>query len=328
MSKIAFIYGGQGSQTEGMGLDLVEYSITFEEMMKSVDPCELYHSIMFFNELPKDHPDTDILLPDTSSKDILSRTEYAQPCMVAFAMALTAMLFEKGIVPQLTAGLSLGEYSALACSEVISPWAAVELVAYRGKVMAEGVSGIDSGMTAVLGLSEEKLQEACTKASHLGVAEIANYNCPGQLVITGEKVALEEASKIAKELGAKRCIPVKVSGPFHSSLMAKPGEKLEERLKRYEFDSMNVPVVFNATGKPLQEGEDVKELLVKQIQSPVYFQSSIEYMIGQGIDTFIEIGPGKVLSGFVKKISRDVKIYSVSDVASVEALVEALKIKE
>lgn len=321
--RIAFIYGGQGSQIEGMGLDLVEHSLTFEEILKSVDPDEVYHKIMFFNELPKDHPDTDVVIP-APSEDILSRTEYAQPCMVAFAMALTAMLFEKGIFPEMTAGLSLGEYSALACSEVISPWAAVELVAYRGKVMAEGVEGIDSGMTAVLGLAEDKLLEACEKASHLGVAEIANYNCPGQLVMTGERVALEEASKIAKELGAKRCLPLKVSGPFHSSLMAGAGEKLRTRLQQYSFDEMQIPVVFNCIGREKQEEETLENLLVKQIQSPVYFQKSIEYMIEQGIDTFVEIGPGKVLSGFVKKINRDVKIYSVSDVASVEAVVEAL----
>lgn len=313
--SIAFLYAGQGSQVLGMGRDLFEKHPVFQEIIEKVDPDSSYRQFMFGEDL-----------------EALSATEHTQPCMVAFAVAMTALLKEKGISPVMTAGLSLGEYSALACSGVFSSKQAVELVAYRGKVMSEGVQGISSGMVAVLGLEAELLEKACEQASSLGVVEIANYNCPGQLVMGGETAALEEASKIAKELGAKRCLPLKVSGPFHTSLLASAGEKLKERFLTEEFGTLGIPVVFNATGQELQAQENIPDMLVKQVQSSVYFQSSVEYMLSQGVDTFVEIGPGAVLSGFVKKIvkekadsSQKIELYSVSDVDSLEKMLESLQ---
>lgn len=311
--KIAFLYAGQGSQTLGMGKDLEEQEPIFAQMLNEVDPEGTYRAMMYGEDM-----------------DILSDTENTQPCMVSFAVAVTGLLKEKGLVPQMTAGLSLGEYSALVCAEVLPPKVAVDLVAFRGKVMAEGVEGIPSGMLAVLGLDAQVLQEVCEQCGSLGVVEIANYNCPGQLVVAGEEKAVEQVGKIAKERGAKRCISLNVSGPFHTSLMEEAGEKLREKLENVEYSSAVCPVVFNATGR-VQGEETVTELLVKQIQSSVYFQSSIEKMLEEGIDTFIEIGPGAVLSGFVKKILKDspkagVSCYAVFDVDTLQKMLSELKI--
>lgn len=310
--KLGFIYAGQGSQILHMGEDFFQEIPLFAEVLTQMDPCEGYRKMMFGEDLP-----------------LLSQTENTQPCMVSFAIALTAVLRDKGLNPSYTAGLSLGEYSALACSGVLENKEAVDLAAFRGKVMAEGVKGMDSGMTAVLGLDAEYLQEACDSASHLGVVKIANYNCPGQLVLGGETVALEAAVARAKVLGAKRCLPLKVSGPFHTPLMASAGRKLKEYFKTAQFNEEKVPIIFNATGKPKGEGENIPELLVKQVQSSVYFQDSIEYMLQEEVDTFVEIGPGSVLTGFVKKIVKDkgfegISTYSITDSASLRQILSAL----
>lgn len=306
--QIAFLYPGQGSQKLGMGQELYEKYPTYQKTMAQVDPEETYRKLMFGQDL-----------------EALSRTENTQPCLVSMGIAVTALLAEKGIRPQFTAGLSLGEYNALCTAGVFSPETAVELVAYRGKVMAEGVKDRDCAMYAVLNLDKEKLQQACDEASALGVVEIANYNCPGQLVMAGDTKAVEKAAELAKELGARRCLPLQVSGPFHTSLMSGAGEALSAKFKAMDFGDLAVPVVFNATAKTLQSEENVADLLVKQVQSSVYFEDSIRFMLAQGIDTFVEVGSGKVLSGFVKKIDPSATICNVEDEASLLATLELLK---
>lgn len=305
--KLGMIYAGQGSQALGMGRDLYEQSTTYAQVLESVDPTGEYRALMFGENL-----------------ELLSQTKNTQPCMVAMAVALTAVLKEKGIAPSFTAGLSLGEYSALACSGVLEPNTAVDLVAFRGKVMTEAAAGKDCCMYAVLQLSQEALEEACAKARALGVVEIANYNCPNQLVMGGERLAVEEAVKLATEAGARRCMPLAVSGPFHTSLMKPAGDALGEKFQSVHFGEMEIPVVFNATGKPLQAGESIPQLLEAQVQSAVYFEQSLRYMIAQGVDTFVEIGPGKVLSGFLKKIDGTVPCYGIDSVESLELALEKL----
>lgn len=256
---------------------------------------------------------------------MLNQTEYTQPCMVAFAAGMTAILYNKGIRPDYAAGLSLGEYSALCAAGVFTAKQAVELAAFRGKAMAAAAAGVPCGMTAVLGLDRDKLRAACEAAASEGVVEIANYNCPGQLVIGGQKAAVDAAAAKAKELGAKRCLPLKVSGPFHTSLLAPAGDALRERFKTEPFGEMQFPVLFNCLGHEMGEGDTVPALLERQVQSSVYMEDTIRRMAELGVEMIVEIGPGKVLSGFVKKTVPAIKTCAVETCADIDALCEALK---
>ena len=261
----------------------------------------------------------------TDPDGVLNLTEYTQPCMVAFAAGMTALLAERGIVPDYAAGLSLGEYSALQAAGVFNPQQAISLVAFRGKVMAEAAKGVPCGMTAVLGLDREKLEQACEQASSLGVVCIANYNCPGQLVIGGHQAAVDEAARLAKEMGARRCMPLKVSGPFHTPLLKPAGDALAEKFKGETFGEMQVPVLFNCLGREKGPDDTIPALLERQVQSSVYMEDTIRRLAELGVDTIVEIGPGKVLSGFVRKTTPEIKTYAVETVADVQALVQALK---
>ena len=305
---LAFIYAGQGSQFEGMGKELYNSNKIFKDVYDEIDIENKIKNISF-----------------NSSIEELSKTENTQPAMVLFAIAMTEVLKNKGIIPEMVAGLSLGEYSALYTAGVFNKKQAINLVSFRGNTMANACKDIECGMSAVLGLDRESLKDACSKSKEFGVCEIANYNCPGQLIISGNKEAVEKAGEYAKENGAKRVIPLNVSGPFHTSLMKSAGDKLRDLFLSENFSEIQIPVVFNTTANILQENDNIKELLEKQVQSSVYFEDSIRYMIASGIDTFLEIGPGKVLSGFIKKISRDVKIYQVQDLQSLEKCIEILK---
>ena len=306
--SLAFLYAGQGSQHPGMGADLYEAHPAFRAVLDAAGVDFDLKTTMF----------TD---PDW----VLNLTEYTQPCMVAFAAGMTALLAERGIVPDYAAGLSLGEYSALQCAGVFTAPQAISLAAFRGKAMAAAAAGRPCGMTAVLGLDREKLQEACRQAAGAGVVEIANYNCPGQLVIGGEQAAVDKAAALAKELGAKRCLPLKVSGPFHTSLLAPAGDALREKFKETAFGAMRIPVLFNCLGREMGPEDTIPALLEKQVQTSVYMEDTIRRLAELGVDTIVEIGPGKALIGFVKKTAPAIKTYAVETCADLDALSAALK---
>ena len=306
--SLAFLYAGQGSQHPGMGADLYEAHPAFRAVLDAAGVDFDLKTTMF-----------------TDPDGVLNLTEYTQPCMVAFAAGMTALLAERGIVPDYAAGLSLGEYSALQCAGVFTAPQAISLAAFRGKAMAAAAAGRPGGMTAVLGLDREKLQEACRQAAGAGVVEIANYNCPGQLVIGGEQAAVDKAAALAKELGAKRCLPLKVSGPFHTSLLAPAGDALREKFRETAFGAMRIPVLFNCLGREMGPEDTIPALLEKQVQTSVYMEDTIRRLAELGVDTIVEIGPGKALSGFVKKTAPAIKTYAVETCADLDALSAALK---
>ena len=306
--SLAFLYAGQGSQHPGMGADLYEAHPAFRAVLDAAGVDFDLKTTMF-----------------TDPDGVLNLTEYTQPCMVAFAAGMTALLAERGIVPDYAAGLSLGEYSALQCAGVFTAPQAISLAAFRGKAMAAAAAGRPCGMTAVLGLDREKLQEACRQAAGAGVVEIANYNCPGQLVIGGEQAAVDQAAALAKELGAKRCLPLKVSGPFHTSLLAPAGDALREKFKETAFGAMSIPVLFNCLGREMGPEDTIPALLEKQVQTSVYMEDTIRRLAELGVDTIVEIGPGKALIGFVKKTAPAIKTYAVETCADLDALSAALK---
>ena len=306
--SLAFLYAGQGSQHPGMGADLYEAHPAFRAVLDAAGVDFDLKTTMF-----------------TDPDGVLNLTEYTQPCMVAFAAGMTALLAERGIVPDYAAGLSLGEYSALQCAGVFTAPQAISLAAFRGKAMAAAAAGRPCGMTAVLGLDREKLQEACRQAAGAGVVEIANYNCPGQLVIGGEQAAVDKAAALAKELRAKRCLPLKVSGPFHTSLLAPAGDALREKFRETAFGAMRIPVLFNCLGREMGPEDTIPALLGKQVQTSVYMEDTIRRLAELGVDTIVEIGPGKALIGFVKKTAPAIKTYAVETRADLAALSAALK---
>ena len=306
--KLAYLFAGQGTQHVGMGADLYEKYPAFQA---AFDAAELDFDL---KKLCFEGPE-----------EQLNQTQYTQPCMVAFAAGVTAVLSQQGIRPAMAAGLSLGEYSALHAAKVFDAKTAVELVAFRGKAMAQAVGDRPCGMAAVLKLDREPLRDCCAAASELGVVEIANYNCPGQIVIAGDAAAVERACALAKEAGAARCVPLKVSGPFHTSLMAPAGDALREKFRTVCFNAMEIPVLFNCTGTVLGEGETIPALLEKQVQSSVYVEDTIRAMEAHGVDTILEIGPGKALSAFVKKTAKSIKTLPVETAEELEAAVAALK---
>lgn len=306
--KLGFLYAGQGSQHPGMGADLYEAFPAFRAVFDSAE--------------------VDFDLKQTCFEDpagVLNQTRYTQPCMVAFAAGLTAVLRQRGIVPAVAAGLSLGEYSALHAAGVFDAATAVGLAAFRGRAMEEAAAGRPSAMVAVLGLDRAPLQDACDEASCEGCVVIANYNCPGQLVIGGEKAAVEKAAALAKEKGARRCLPLKVSGPFHTPLMAPAGDALRDYFKGIAFGDPRIPVIFNCLGDVRPEGVTIQELLVRQVQSSVFMEDSIRRMAAMGVDAIVEIGPGRALTGFVKKTVPELPVHPVETVADVEALAEMVK---
>ena len=306
--KLGFLYAGQGSQHPGMGADLYERFPTFRAVLDSA-------------AAQVDFDLKEVSFTDT--KGVLNQTRYTQPCMVAFAAGMTALLAERGIVPAAAAGLSLGEYSALHAAGVFDADTAVELVAFRGKAMEDAAAGRPSAMVAVLGLDRAALQKACDEASAHGCVVIANYNCPGQLVIGGEKAAVDKAAELAKAAGARRCLPLKVSGPFHTRLMAPAGNALAERFKTERFREMQIPVLFNCLGREKAETDTIPDLLVKQVQSSVYMEDTLRRLGELGVDHILEVGPGSALSGFVKKTLPGVPCASVETPEQLDAALAA-----
>lgn len=306
--NLAFLYAGQGSQHTGMGQDLYEAYPLFRQILDDA-PVDFDLKKLCF-EGPEEQ---------------LSQTRYTQPCMVAFAAGITALLKERGIVPQAAAGLSLGEYSALQAAGVFTPREAIALAAFRGKAMEEAAQGMESAMYAVLNLDRNTLEEVCRKASEKGPVYLANYNCPGQIVIGGNREGAEEACRLALEAGARRCLPLKVSGPFHTPLMAPAGKALEEHFAGLTFGEMAFPVYFNCLGRPKTAEEAIPQLLVRQVQTSVYMEDTIRHMADAGIDTIVEVGPGKALSGFVKKTAPQIRTIPVETAQQLEDAVTLLK---
>lgn len=306
--KLAFLYAGQGSQHPGMGRAFYESSPLFRQA---------------YDGAPVDFDLTETCLDDPQG--VLNQTDYTQPCLVAFAVGVTKLLKAAGLRPDYCAGLSLGEYSALHCAGVLDDETAISLAAFRGRAMAQAAQGVESAMMAVLNLDRAALSECCREASDLGVVEIANYNCPGQLVIGGEKAAVERAAALAREKGARRCLPLKVSGPFHTSLLAPAGDALRERFQTVAFRPMEVPVLFNCLGDRMGPADTIPALLERQVQSSVYMEDTIRRLAALGVDAVVEIGPGKTLSGFVRKTAPEMQTYAVETPVELDGAVSALK---
>ncbi len=304
--KIAFMYPGQGAQKNGMMQDFYEQIGSARELFDTASKISGYDiPDLCFNE-----------------KEELNQTKYTQVCLLTACMAATETLREEGIEPDATCGLSLGEYTALVASGAMSFEDAIKLVTERGKIMEEAAPDI-GGMSAVIGMNEEDLRAAIDGIEGVYVA---NFNCPGQIVITGYKEAVEKAGEVLKEKGAKRVIPLKCSGPFHSPIMEPAGKKLRSIIDEVEFSDLKVPYAANLTGDLVNDSKDIPDLLEKQVSGSVRMQQDIEALAKSGVDTFIEIGPGKTISGFEKKTLSDVEILNVETLEDVKAV--AARIRE
>lgn len=306
MSKIAFIFPGQGAQTCGMGQDFYEQTETGKRIFdKATELMGFSMPQLCFEE-----------------NDRLDITEYTQAAMVTASIAMMRVLEENGIKPDVAAGLSLGEYCALAAAGVMSDEDAIRTVRQRGILMQEAVPVGEGAMAAILALDASAIEEVTGAMEGVW---IANYNCPGQIVISGEKAAVEDACEKLKAAGAKRAVMLNVSGPFHSGMLADAGERLGEVISQVELHEPQIPYVANVTAQYVKSAAEVKELLTRQVSSSVRWQQSVEAMIADGVDTFIEIGPGKTLAGFMRKISRDVKTLNVEKLEDISKVAEALK---
>ena len=305
MKKIAFIFPGQGSQYVGMGKDFYE---TFPCAKEMIDLAEKVSGI----------PMKELLFEENENINI---TKYTQIAMLADELAIWSVLREKGVESAVNAGLSLGEYAALVASGVMTSEDAFRVVTKRGEFMQEAVP-TGGAMTAVLGADTAVIEKICEETE--GIVSIANYNCPGQIVITGEQQAVDAAAAALKEAGAKRCTPLNVSGPFHSAMLLPAGEKLAAELEQVEIHKIAVPYITNVTADYVTDSSQVKELLKKQISSSVRWQQSVERMIADGVEAFIEIGPKKSLCGFMKRIDKTVPAYHVDKVTDLESVLEVI----
>ena len=301
MSKIAFVFPGQGAQYTGMAKDFYEkFPVSREVFEKASKVSGLDIKTLCFEE-----------------NENLNITEYTQIAMLTAEIAILRAVEEAGIHSQVNAGLSLGEYGALAASGVMREEDAFAIVRKRGILMQEAYP-TGGAMSAILGTDAELIEKICEETP--GIVSIANYNCPGQIVITGEEKAVLTAGEALKAAGARRVIPLKVSGPFHCELLKEAGKKLGEELEKIEIQTFAIPYVTNVTAQYVTESDQVKNLLVKQVSSYVRWQQCVEQMINDGVDTFIEIGPGKTLTGFLKKINRNVKALHIEKIEDLEAV--------
>ena len=305
MSKIAFMFPGQGAQKAGMGKDFYEQSETARKVIdKATELLDIDMKALCFEE-----------------NDKLDQTEYTQAALVTVCMAMEHVLRERGLKADVTAGLSLGEYCAIASAGGMSTEDAITTVRKRGILMQNAVPGGKGTMAAGLGMKGEDIEKVVDPID--GVT-IANYNCPGQIVITGWKESVEKASEELKAAGAKRVMPLNVSGPFHSPMLEEAGRELGQVLAGVQLSELEIPYVTNVTAEYVTDISETKALLATQVASSVRWQQSVENMIADGVDTFVEIGPGRTLAGFMRKISRDVKVYNVGTWEDVDKVVSEL----
>lgn len=305
MSKIAFIYPGQGAQKAGMGKDFYENSPLARDVYDRASEClKLDMRALCFEE-----------------NDLLDQTEYTQAAMVTTCLAMTAVLNEQGAEADVTAGLSLGEYCAIAEAGAMDLLDAIRLVRVRGQLMQHTVPTGEGAMAAVLGMDADQIDAVIKPIANVTVA---NYNCPGQIVITGGTAGIEQASKTLKEAGAKRVVSLNVSGPFHSPILRSAGEKLGKELSAVQLGELKIPYVTNVTAEYVTDSSEIRELLTRQVYSPVRWEQSIRKMIAQDVDTFVEIGPGRTLTGFLRKIDRNVTVYQVNTWEDSKQIMEEL----
>ncbi len=305
MSKIAFIFPGQGAQKAGMGKDFYENSETAAKIVdQASELLNLDMKALCFEE-----------------NDKLDQTEYTQAALVTVCLAMEQVLEEHGLKPDITAGLSLGEYCAIAAAGGMKIEDAITTVRKRGILMQNAVPGGKGSMAAVLGMTGEAIEEVVEK---IDGASIANYNCPGQIVITGLKESVEQAAAELKKAGAKRVLPLNVSGPFHSPFLTEAGEELGKVLENVELHELSIPYVTNVTAESVTDISRTKALLSRQVASSVRWEQSVRNMIADGTDVFVEVGPGKTLAGFLKKIDRSVKVLNVAVWEDVEKVVSEL----
>lgn len=312
MKKIAFVYPGQGSQAVGMGKDFYEKYSLVKEMFDHANEMVGYDLTSLMFEGPNEK---------------LTETQNAQPSLLLMSAAITALLQKEQITPFLTAGHSLGEYSALVASNAISYTDGVQLVHKRGQLMENAYPKGQGSMAAVLGLELQGLKDALEEIKQQSdeVIDIANLNCPGQIVISGTKSAIEKSVEFLKEKGAKRVIPLQVSGPFHSSLMKPAAEKFSDEIDKLEWNDAEIPVIANVTASVVTDKTTIKDLLVKQLYSPVRFEETINLILEKDVDAIVEVGNGKVLAGLVKKVNRRTTTFSIGDVESYQSFVKWAK---
>ena len=306
MSKIAFMFPGQGAQYVGMGKGFYENNEKSRQIYEQASAAVgLDIEALCFEE------NTDINI-----------TEYTQIAMLTTEVAMTQAVLDLGVKPDVTGGLSLGEYSALVASGVMDFEDCAKVVRKRGIYMQDEVPAGEGGMAAIIAMDADKILEVLEKVD--GIVGIANYNCPGQIAISGEKAAVEKACELLKEAGAKRCIPLNVSGPFHSPMLKGAGEKLAKELEHVTIHDIAIPYVTNVTGDFVKDSGEVKDLLAAQVSNSVKWIQCVEAMLADGVDTFIEIGPGRTLSSFVKKINKEVTIVNVDKYADLDKVKELL----